>query len=160
MIKGKDLLKPGTYIYKVDGSAKWSFIDIENEDSLKACLMHGGMNEFIFYPIDLDPMYFLNGILERQHVFSLKTFGPDYTPEQAIDHISDELKEVTRDKTDIFEWIDIALIALDGAMRCGYSPNEVRKTLIKKISINEKRSWPDWRTSDRSKKICHINDNK
>lgn len=97
-------------------------------------------------------------ILVRQRAFSLRTFGPNYQTEQAIDHIRKELAEISADRGDIKEWIDVAIIALDGAMRCGYSPLAVTYALVDKISVNEKRTWPDWRTADRRLAIEHIED--
>lgn len=98
----------------------------------------------------------LTTILARQRAFSLATFGPDYRPQQAIDHIVRELTEIEADPRDIKEWIDVAIIGLDGAMRCGYTPEQVAQALIDKIAINETRTWPDWRSADPNLAIEHV----
>ena len=56
---------------------------------------------------------------------------------------------------DLYEWIDIVLLALDGAWRAGYSPATIAEALEAKQSKNENREWPDWRTADPNKAIEH-----
>jgi hypothetical protein len=53
--------------------------------------------------------------LYRQKDFSERTFGPGERAEGIIDHIGMELKEVLKSPRDLEEWIDIVLLALDGA---------------------------------------------
>jgi len=44
-----------------------------------------------------------------------------------IDHLRKELDEVEKEPTDLLEWIDLVLLALDGAWRHGYTPGGNRK---------------------------------
>lgn len=94
--------------------------------------------------------------LNRQIKFSRKTFGPGKRTQAILDHIKKEIKEVEEAPDDLEEWVDLAMLSLDGAWRAGYSAEEVAKALLNKLKKNEKRSWPNWRTSDPDKAIEHI----
>jgi hypothetical protein len=92
----------------------------------------------------------------RQNEFARKTFGPGKRTKGLIDHIKKELVEVeASDGSDLSEWIDIILLASDGALRGGAKPWQVCEALQAKLAINERRKWPDWRTADPSKAIEH-----
>ena len=93
--------------------------------------------------------------LYRQKEWSEKTFGPGERTEGIIDHITEELEEVKANPTDLSEWIDIVILALDGAWRVGGTPKQIVETLIFKQAKNEARVWPDWRTAPKGK-IKHI----
>ncbi len=93
--------------------------------------------------------------LNKQRDFSLNTFGPGARVEGVTDHIEKELSEVRQNPNDIFEWIDIAMLALDGAWRAGFSSEEIAKALEAKLEKNMQRTWPDWRTADPNKAIEH-----
>lgn len=93
----------------------------------------------------------------RQFRFSEKTFGPpDGHNPGVIDHIRKELDEIEADPSDTEEWIDVIILALDGAWRSGATPSEIAKSLEDKQTKNEKRKWPDWRTCTPGKSIEHI----
>lgn len=62
--------------------------------------------------------------LERQKEWSLKAFGPGARVGGITKHIEKEVVEVRAAPADLDEWIDIAILALDGAWRAGYSPAE------------------------------------
>jgi hypothetical protein len=99
----------------------------------------------------------LNNHLERQRAFSFKTFGPPNNNSTGlIDHIRKELIEIEEDPLDIYEWIDVVILALDGALRAGYSPAEIVYALEAKQTKNEGRKWPDYRTAEPGKAIEHI----
>ena len=86
----------------------------------------------------------LESLCRRQRKFSLKTFGPEQRVAGVIAHIRKELKEVEDSPSDAFEWADIVLLALDGAMRSGISPDEISQVIFDKLKINQSRDWPDW----------------
>lgn len=94
--------------------------------------------------------------LHRQRDFSLRTFGPGARVDGVLDHIEKELQEVRENPTDLEEWIDVVMLALDGAWRAGYSPEQIAIQLEAKQTKNENRDWPDWRTSNPNKAIEHI----
>jgi len=93
--------------------------------------------------------------LERQRAFSERTFGPGQRTKGVIDHIRKELTEIEADPTDIKEWVDVILLALDGAWRAGWEPAAIADAIAAKQAKNEARTWPDWRTADPDKAIEH-----
>lgn len=100
----------------------------------------------------------LEAHLERQRAFSEKTFGPGARTQGVIDHIRKELREIEDDPTDIKEWVDVVILAFDGAWRAGWAPAAIVKAIVEKQIENEKRTWPDWRTADPNKAIEHVRD--
>lgn len=93
--------------------------------------------------------------LQRQREWSARTFGPGPRAAGVVDHIRKELREIEADPADLREWIDVAILALDGAWRTGASPEEIIAALVAKQARNEARAWPDWRTVDPNKAIEH-----
>lgn len=94
--------------------------------------------------------------LQRQREFSERTFGPGARTQGVIAHIRKELLEIEADPTDISEWIDVAILALDGAWRAGYAPQQIIDALVAKQNKNEARHWPDWRTQPSDGPIEHV----
>jgi hypothetical protein len=54
------------------------------------------------------------------------------------------------------EWVDVILLALDGAWRSGASPEQIAFAIAAKQIKNESRKWPDWRTAEPGKAIEHV----
>ena len=100
--------------------------------------------------------YDLVAHIQRQIEFSKKTFGPDTRLNGVLEHIGQEIEEIRKEPKDIYEWIDLMLLAIDGCWRQGFTPEEIAFALEAKLSKNEKRSWPDWRTLSSDKAINHI----
>lgn len=94
--------------------------------------------------------------LHRQRAFSESTFGPEPRTTGLLDHLRKELHEIEADPTDVEEWIDVVLLAFDGAWRSGHSPEQIAAALAAKQAKNEAREWPDWRTADPTKGIEHV----
>jgi hypothetical protein len=94
--------------------------------------------------------------LRHQRVWSEKTFGPGDRTEGVVDHIRKELDEVLATPSEVTEWIDIIILALDGAWRTGHQPEEIIAALVAKQEKNESRKWPDWRTAEPGKAIEHV----
>lgn len=94
--------------------------------------------------------------LAVQREFSEKTFGPGPRTAGIIDHIQKELNEIWAAPTDLMEWIDVAILAFDGAWRAGHSPKEIVHALDAKLKKNMARTWPDWRTAKPGKAIQHV----
>jgi hypothetical protein len=93
--------------------------------------------------------------LRRQRKFSERTFGPGNRSAGVVDHIRKELREIEDDPDNLEEWIDVALLAFDGAWRAGHSPEQIVAALIAKQTKNEARDWPDWRTVPIDQAIEH-----
>jgi hypothetical protein len=108
--------------------------------------------------------YDLNAHLFRQRAFSRATFGPGPRTKMVLDHIRKEAIEIESAPYDLEEWIDVILLALDGAWRCAeamgvphdFVPARVVETLALKQLNNEMRDWPNWRTADPDQAIEHI----
>ena len=101
-------------------------------------------------------------LLQEQIEFSLKTFGEGDAIDRRcglIDHIKKELDEIECQPMDLEEWIDVAILAFDGAWRTGASPCEIISAYRSKIEKNKNRRWPDWKTAQPGKAICHIKEN-
>lgn len=103
----------------------------------------------------------LSAHLHRQIAASKKMFGPDISDEKLrgiTSHIRKEADEVEQDPRDLIEWIDIVILAFDGAWRAGYTPDQIIEALVFKQNKNESRKWPDWRTVSPETPIEHIRD--
>ena len=94
--------------------------------------------------------------LRRQRDWSRETFGPGDRTQGVLDHIRRELIEIESAPYDLTEWIDVVILALDGAWRHGFEPEDIAAALAAKQAKNEARAWPDWRTADPEKAIEHI----
>lgn len=81
-----------------------------------------------------------------QAEFSERTFGPEGKTEGVLAHIRKELDEISAVPDDVSEWIDVAILAFDGARRRGYSPRQIADALETKLAVNKARKWPDWRS--------------
>ena len=99
----------------------------------------------------IDPLHLYN-----QRSWSKNTFGPDFRYEGIINHIKKELDEILEDPHDLEEWIDVVILALDGAWRAGYEPEEIIQAFHRKIKKNKNRSWPDWRQYNDDRPIEHL----
>ncbi len=102
------------------------------------------------------PRFDLITHLHRQRAFSQRAFGPGNRTAGVLDHIRKELLEIEKDPSDIFEWIDVVLLACDGAWRNGHGPEAIAEALFAKLAKNEARQWPDWRTAEPGKAIEHV----
>ena len=93
--------------------------------------------------------------LIRQREWSTETFGPGARTRGITDHIRKELREIEVEPDDLREWIDVVILALDGAWRCGAEPEDIINALRGKQAENELRVWPDWRTMSEDEAIEH-----
>ena len=106
------------------------------------------------------PKFDLVKHLHRQRSFSLNTFGPGLRTLGVLDHIRKELLEIEVAPHDVTEWVDVVLLALDGAWRAGHEPEDIAKAITDKQARNEARHWPDWRAVENGKAIEHIREDK
>ena len=101
--------------------------------------------------------------LIRQRDWSERTFGPGDRVLGISDHIRKELLEVAAARSDrvhpdleaLKEWVDVIILALDGAWRTGADPQMIAGAISAKQRINEDRRWPDWRKAELGKAIEH-----
>lgn len=94
--------------------------------------------------------------LTRQCAWSERTFGPGPRPAQVIAHIRKELVEIEASPSDVTEWMDVAMLAFDGAYRSGATPEQIAAAIAAKLAVNEARQWPDWRTHPQDQAMEHI----
>lgn len=92
---------------------------------------------------------------KRQIEWSQKTFGPGWRSKGICAHIRKEVDEVEANPTDLFEWVDIMILAMDGYWRHGGDPAELLDFLQIKQDRNMAREWPDWRTVPEDQAIEH-----
>jgi len=93
--------------------------------------------------------------LAHQREWSERTFGPGQRTLGVLDHIGKELDEVRADPTDLSEWVDVIILAFDGAWRHGWEPQQIIDAIKAKQAKNEARTWPDWRTMSADQAIEH-----
>ena len=101
-------------------------------------------------------MFNLAKHLKDQFKFSVEAFGPPNGSVGVIDHIEKELVEVKAKPQDLEEWIDLLILASDGAMREGHTVEDIIMMWEFKLAKNKKRKWPDWKTAEPGKAIEHI----
>lgn len=73
--------------------------------------------------------------------WSVGTFGADRSLEYNCRHIESELVEVRADPRDPVEWMDIAILAFDGAMRAGHTPEDVARVFVDKLKVIQGRTY-------------------
>jgi uncharacterized NAD(P)/FAD-binding protein YdhS len=83
--------------------------------------------------------------IARQRHWSTQTFGPGRHTKGIIEHIRKELEEIEAEPLDLSEWVDVIILALDGAWRAGHEPQQIISAIQAKQWLNEQRRWPDWR---------------
>lgn len=92
----------------------------------------------------------------RQQInWSREAFGPGKRTKGVLDHIRKELKEIEAAPDDLDEWIDVIILATDGAWRAGYTAEQIATALFNKQTKNVNRTWPDWRTRSEDEAIEH-----
>jgi hypothetical protein len=79
---------------------------------------------------------------DAKAAWSLATFGPGDRYEGVVAHIRKELGEIEKDPTDLVEWVDVALLAMDGAWRAtGADGERFVEALLAKHRENLARKW-------------------
>jgi len=106
--------------------------------------------------LDVDSFEFASFHDEKAE-WARNTFGPGPADARIVEHIRKELKEIEQNPSDIEEWCDVILLAMDGAVRHGHDGRAVIAQLLKKHHTNlHERTWPDWRTLPQGTVIEHI----
>jgi hypothetical protein len=137
---------------------------VKEVERLQACLsamtaLADVAGKLVLEPVEANqyPEYVdLVAHLHRQRQFSRTAFGPGPRTLGIISHIRHELEEILAAPTDLKEWIDVTILALDGAWRSGFEPSAVAAALLDKQKENEMREWPDWRAGSPDTPIEHV----
>lgn len=98
----------------------------------------------------------LSGYIEKTANFSAKTFGNGYRTTGICEHIRQELEEIRENPNDLFEWVDVIILALDGATNRGFTPKQITEALEVKLAVNICRNWPSIAEQEEGKPINHI----
>lgn len=82
-------------------------------------------------------------LIARQVAWSHETFGPGKRTKGLSDHIRKELAEIAENPESLEEWVDVILLALDGAWRCGdHTPYDIARSIVLKQHVNiHERTW-------------------
>ena len=112
--------------------------------------------DLIYYMNNQPDMAITGEFVDLVKNWSIKAFGPGQRTQGILDHIKKEVKEVEENPLDLEEWIDIMLLAMNGAQRLGYTGYDIIDCLQSKVLKNCKRTWPDWKTINVGKAITHI----
>jgi len=88
--------------------------------------------------------------------WSQRTFGPGRRTQGICEHIFKELDEITLSPTELEEWVDVILLAIDGACRSGHDGQEIVDAIITKQMKNVERKWPDWKDKSQDEAIEHL----
>lgn len=95
-------------------------------------------------------------LLQEFKEWNFNTYGPGERLTGTIKHIKKELKEIEKEPHDIVEWVDVIMLAVNGALRHGHEPQAIIDAFYKKFEINKARKWKDWRTVPEGEPITHI----
>lgn len=116
----------------------------------------------------------LVAFIKRQRRFSLRAFGEGKRAKGIAEHIHKELEEVDvasgasgASGDELAEWVDVILLAIDGAQRCEIVPagegklrnptaEEICLALFSKLQINETRKWPALDSTSQDRAIEHL----
>jgi hypothetical protein len=102
-----------------------------------------------------DKPFSLIKYLTNHREWSMATFGTDQRTLGLCDHITKELAEIKAAPHDLSEWIDVAILAFDGAWRAGYTPAQIVAALVAKQAKNIARKWPPLAEQDPDKAAEH-----
>jgi hypothetical protein len=97
----------------------------------------------------------LEAYIGHQITWSSATFGTTPRTNGLCDHIEKELKEIKAAPHDLSEWVDVAILALDGAWRAGFTPAQIVAALMAKQAKNIAREWPPLAEQDPDKAAEH-----
>jgi hypothetical protein len=93
----------------------------------------------------------------RQRDWSALTFGPARGVGGILAHIRKELLEIEAKPDDLEEWIDVCILAIDGAWRAtGCTGEEFAAALVSKMAKNRARKWPAPGTVPDGEPVEHV----
>lgn len=75
-------------------------------------------------------------------------FGEGPRTKGVCNHIRKELAEIEAAPEDLEEWVDVAMLAVDGYCRAGGDPHEFFERMKAKHAKNVARTWPTSRSQD------------
>jgi hypothetical protein len=96
--------------------------------------------------------------INRHWEWGRNTFGPreERDEQGVIQHIKKEIAEIESNPKDLWEWIDLLILGMDGFIRAGGDKDMLLRMLFEKQKVNFARDWPDWRTAPKGTAIEHV----
>ena len=73
--------------------------------------------------------------MERPNLWSRRTHRG------LVKHIQKECEEILAKPDDLEEWVDVIILAVDGAWRSGHSAEQISGMLEFKLYKNQQRTW-------------------
>jgi hypothetical protein len=102
-------------------------------------------------PVDLAAFF------DAKAAWARGTFGDHLTPSAILGHLRKELDEIERDPADLVEWVDLVLLAIDGAHRfAGADGRAFVAALLAKHAANTRREWPPIGSIDPTRPVEHV----
>jgi hypothetical protein len=97
----------------------------------------------------------LEAYIGHQITWSSSTFGTAPRTLGLCDHIEKEIKEIKAAPHDLSEWVDVVILAIDGAWRAGFTAAQIVDALRAKQAKNIAREWPPLAAQDPDKAAEH-----
>lgn len=105
--------------------------------------------------------YNLAAAFDDRVLWSLATFGPANRYKGVVAHIRKELCEIEENPADLEEWIDVVILAMDGAWRAAGADGAAFVTALRAKDLkNRLRKWPDWRHVAIDDSFEHVRSNE
>lgn len=79
--------------------------------------------------------------INRHRRWSETTFKSGARTGGLVAHILKECEEILAKPDDLEEWIDVIILAIDGAWRSGHTAEEISGMLELKLHKNQQRRW-------------------
>lgn len=98
----------------------------------------------------------LHDYLRAHNAWSARTFGTDRKPMSIIKHLRKELEELQQKPDDILEYVDIIILAADGAFLCQYTPNQVVEALMNTLGEKPDDGEPNCGYYDSILHVCNL----
>jgi hypothetical protein len=83
----------------------------------------------------------LFAFINKQMRWSANTFGRTPRLKGILEHIRKEVQEIEEKPSDISEWADVIILAIDGAWRQGFTAHQICQALEEKQLKNFSRVW-------------------
>ncbi len=114
------------------------------------------LEELYKYKYLYNPRVINKTFMEDMIKWNLRTFGPGERLSGTVKHIKKELKEIEKEPHDLIEWVDVILLAMNGAFRHGHSGQDIIEAIHKKVEINKNRVWANWEETPEGQPITHV----
>lgn len=104
----------------------------------------------------MKPAFDLAAFIHEFYAWAIETFGPGPRTIGICKHIEKELNEIRAEPKNLDEWVDVIQLAIIGAVREGFTPEQICAGIEAKFRRNQGRAWPDWRSMPLDGPIEHI----